>query len=426
METPPNSTGPTRIAYIMTWFPKLTETFVLDEILAVERCGTAVEIFPLLRKKGEPIHPEALPQIERAHFQPLVSFRIIAAHWHYLHRSPRTYLRTLAELLRGAAGSLRCLIGALAFFPKTVRFARQLEELDIDHIHAHFASNPALAAWVIHRLTGIPYSFTAHGSDLHVDKTMLATKVRSAAFAITVSSFNKAVMVRTCDESMRGKIHVVHCGVDVDALAPKTDWSSHGPFEILCVASFGDVKGHTYLIDACRILAEHGIDFCCHLVGEGPLRRQITRQIAAAALADRFRIHGGLPRPQVTQQLRQADLFVLPSVPTPEGRREGIPVALMEAMACALPVVASELSGIPELVEHDVCGQLVQPRDSVGLADAIERCHRDQGFRQAMGRAARNKVVDRFHLEHNAGRLVELFKHHAAAGTGNRTQCASS
>jgi len=340
-----------------------------------------------------------------------------------MRRSPHTYCRTLVELLRGSVGSLRCLIGTLAFFPKTVFFARQMEELDIDHIHAHFASNPALAAWVIHRLTGIPYSFTAHGSDLHVDRTMLDEKIRSAAFAVTVSSFNMEVMVRACGEKGRGKIHVLHCGVDVDALQPKTDWSQGGPLEILCVASFGEVKGHTYLIDACRILAERGIDFRCRLIGEGPLRRRITRQIAAAALAGRFRIHGGLARPEVERRLRQADLFVLPSVPTPEGRREGIPVALMEAMATALPVTASDLSGIPELVEHNVCGQLVQPRDSVGLADSIERYHHDPRFRQSMGRAARKKVIDRFNLEKSAGRLVVLFERHAAAGIGKEPRC---
>lgn len=425
MKTAPDSTGPAKIAYLMTWFPKLTETFVLDEILAVERCGTAVEIFPLLRKKGEPVHPEAALLLERVHFQPLFSFRIAAAHWHYIHRNHHAYFRTLAELLCGTGGSLRCLIGALAFFPKTVLFARQMEQLDIDHIHAHFASNPALAAWIIHRLTGIPYSFTAHGSDLHVDKTMLNEKLRSAAFAVTVSSYNKETMVSTCSEAMREKIHVVHCGVDIDALQPKTDWSTEGSLKILCVASFGEVKGHTDLIEACRILAERGINFRCHLVGEGPLRRRITRQIAAAALADRFQIHGSLARPQVVRRLRQADLFVLPSVPTPEGRREGIPVALMEAMACALPVVASDLSSIPELVKHNVCGLLVQPRDSIGLAIAIQRYHDDPRLQQAMGRAARKKVVDRFDLKKSAARLVELFQRHAAATIGKESRCES-
>ncbi len=423
METAADSTGSANIAYLMTWFPKLTETFVLDEILAVERCGASVEIFPLLRKKGEPVHPEALPLLERAHFQPLVSLRIVAAHWHYLRRNPRSYFQTLMELLRGSVGSLRFLGGALAFFPKTALIARQMERLDIDHIHAHFASNPALAAWIVHRLTGIPYSFTAHGSDLHVDRTMLTEKVRSAAFAVTVSSYNKEVMVRACGEAMRGKIHVVHCGVDVDALLPKTDWSQEGPLKILCVASFGAVKGHAYLVDACRILAERGIDFRCHLVGEGPLHRCISRQIAAAALADRFQVHGGLTRPQVRQLLQQADLFVLPSVPTPQGRREGIPVALMEAMACALPVAASDLSGIPELVKHNGCGLLVQPRDSIGLADAIERYHDDSRFRQSMGQAARKKVIDRFTLDKSAGRLAELFKQHAAASIGKEPRC---
>jgi colanic acid/amylovoran biosynthesis glycosyltransferase len=397
------------IAYVMTWFPKLTETFVLDEILALKQRGVSLKLFPLIKNRRGPVHLQALALLDEVCYQPFVSLPILCAHWHYLRRKPGIYWRAVVEVFKGTARSPRFLFGALCFFPKTVRMAYEMEQSAIAHVHAHFASNPALAVLVIHRLTGIPYSFTAHGSDLHVDRTMLAEKLRSAAFAVTVSGFNERVMVTACGKRLSRKIHVIHCGVDTQALRPRKVRTGIKPFTILCVASLVPVKGHRHLIEACQMLARRGIPFRCHLVGEGPLRARLVRQIAAAALSAHFELHGGLPRHAVARLLTRADVFVLASVPTREGRREGIPVALMEAMAAGLPVVASDLSGIPELVEHGISGLLVEPRDCVGLADAMQRLSKNRLLREAMGRSGRERVLEQFDLATNVARLASLF-----------------
>lgn len=398
-----------KIAYIMSRFPKLTETFVLYEILAMEALGIAVEVYPLLRERQTVAHPEVDDWLRRARFEPFVSLSILQAHAYFLRREPAKYCKVLMEVLRKTWGSFNFFVGAVGILPKTVRFAYEMQRSGVSHIHAHFATHPALAALIVHRLTGIPFSFTAHGSDLHVDRRMLDVKVAAAAFAVTVSSYNKEVMVGECGEQAREKIRVVHCGIDPEVFAPAPFRRVAGPLQIICVASFEEVKGHRYLINACARLRDSGVDFRCHLIGDGPLGNAIRRWIAQARLADRVRVHGAHPRPAVAQMLGQADVAVLASYPTKEGKREGIPVALMEAMASGLPVVSTSISGIPELVESGRTGYLVPPRDAAALADCLMLLATDEPLRQRMGAAGRRKVLDEFDIRVNTARLLELF-----------------
>jgi glycosyltransferase involved in cell wall biosynthesis len=405
--TPPHGAG--RVAYIMSRFPKLTETFVLYEILELEALGVQVEVFPLLREKQPVTHPEALRLTQRAHFQPFVSAAILRAQLHFLWHHPRRYLGTWFEVLRGTAASFNFLAGALGILPKSVRFAYEMQRLGVTHVHAHFATHPAVAALVVHRLTGIPYSFTAHGSDLHVRRRMLDRKVEAAAFVVAISRFNREIIVREAGEASRSKVHVVHCGVDAAVFDAAATRRLDGPLQILCVASFEPVKGHRHLLDACRLLRDRGVRFDCHLVGDGPLRRDVEAQIAAFSLQSHVHVHGPQPREAVARHLAAAHVFALASAPTPEGKREGIPVVLMEAMASGLPVVATRLSGIPELVEDGVSGCLVEPADAAGLAAALQGLDADRERGIALGRAGRDKVRRDFDLRRNTTRLAALF-----------------
>ncbi|MCZ7573794.1 MAG: glycosyltransferase [Ardenticatenaceae bacterium] len=426
-----------KVAYVMSRFPKLTETFILYEILALEQQGVQVELYPLLRARATVVHaegaslwkkliervskpqgtvvmhPEATPLVERAHFQPFLSRRILRAHLHFLRRKPQAYLGTLWTLLRANWGSPNFFVGALGIFPKTVYFASLMETDGITHVHAHFANHPAAAAFIIHRLAGIPYSFTAHGADLQVDQHMLREKVAEAAFVVTISNHNKELIVTTCGDEFRDKLVVIHCGVDTQVFQPRG--ADHhrarlpGPFTILCIGTMYEVKGHTYLIEACRLLKERGVNFVCRLVGDGPDRPRLVEQVAQAGLAAQMHFDGTRTRRQVAELLQQADVLSVPSIPTTSGRREGIPVVLMEAMASGVPVVASGISGIPELVDDGQSGLLVPPRDAVALADALKRLHDDLGLRRRLGQGGRDTVTRKFDLTTNAAALAQRF-----------------
>lgn len=404
---------PRKVAYIMSRFPKITETFILYEMVAVEQTGVQVEVFPLQRERTKVMHPEAKSFVERAHFSPSLSWPVLRANLRYLRQKPGNYVETLRTLLQANWGSLRYFSGALAFFPKAVFFAEQMANGGIAHIHAHFASHPAAVAFVIHRLTGIPYSFTAHGSDLHRDQHMLREKVAEAAFVSPISNYNKAIIVEACQGEFAGKITVIHCGVDPDIFQPRSEATPYeqgeAPFMILCIGTLHEVKGQTYLIEACQHLQALGLNFKCCFVGDGPDLEILIRQATDLGLKDRVHFYGRLTQAEIAKLLRQADVLAAPSVPTRNGRREGIPIVLMEAMASGVPVVASNLSGIPELVQDEKSGLLVQPGHASGLAQALHKLYEDPALRQRFGQTGRQKIAEEFNLYKNATMLVGHF-----------------
>lgn len=375
----------------------------------MEKLGVTVELYPLRRWHLAVNHPEAREWQARAHFHPFFSFSILRAQWRFIRKDPGSYFKAWAEVLRGTWGSLNFLLGAMAIFPKAVMFASQMMEEGITHIHAQFANHPTVAAMIAHRLTGIPFSFTARGTDIQVDQRMLKQKIEASQFAIAVASYNKEIMVEHGGTNLGDKIHVIHGGIDVERLTPSPRNRSTGMFRILCVARFEEVKGHRYLVDACRLLRNRGVAFECILVGDGPLLSSINKQIKQAGIGDGVRILGARVYDEVIDELRRADVVVLPTAPTANGKREGIPNVLKEAMACDVPVVATAVGGIPELVEDRRTGILVAPKDPASLADALQLLHGDPDLRLRLGRAGRAKVVREFNLRVSVVKRAQLF-----------------
>lgn len=410
----PGSGSPVRIAYVMSRFPKLTETFVLDEMIAVERHGAEVELFPLLRESTAHVHAEALPWIPRAHYLPFLSPAILASNIAMLVGRPRRYLGALAAMLRGTARSWNFLLGGIGIFPKVVHAARLMDELGVRHVHCHFANHPALAGFLVHRLTGIPFSFTAHGSDLNVDRTMLPQKIREAAFAVTISETNGRLIEETCGGPVPNLV-VLHVGIDGRRFAPPPaqrgvgDRPPRAP-RIVCIGTLHEVKGQRHLLAAAGMLAGEGRTFELSFVGDGPDRADLEALAAQVPQPARVAFLGQLTRDLIVELLADADLLIAPSVPTASGKREGIPVVLIEAMASGVAVVASHLSGIPELVEDGVTGLTVAPGDAAGLARAIGSLLDDPDRRAALAAAGRRCVEAEFDLDRNAARLVGMFR----------------
>lgn len=405
-------TAATRVAYVMSRFPKISETFILFEMAAVEAEGATVELFPLIRERVDVIHPEAREFLDRMHYETVVSPRVLRSNLWWVRHAPRRYFGALGAVLRGTYRSWNFLLGGLAAFPKVAHYAREMDELGVDHVHCHFANHPALAGFVIHRLTGIPYSFTAHGSDLHVDRTMLADKVREASFVATISEYNRDLIAETCGtDAPVDHVHVIHCGVDTEVFAPRPaepydTGSAETAIRIVCVGTLHEVKGQQYLLRACAELLRRSVAVRCVLVGDGPDQPMLESLIGELGLGEVVTLAGRRTRDEIADEIARSDVLVAPSVPTSGGKREGIPVVLMEAMASGRPVVASRLSGIPELVEDGVGGLLVEPFDVMQLADALEQLAADRDLRERLGRRARERVVVEFDLRTNARTLL--------------------
>ena len=269
-------TSPTRVAYLVRRFPKVNETYILGEIIAVSRRGVPIDLYALRRGDAVGV-PDAAPFLDRLHVWPFLSADILRANVRSWRQAPETYAQTLRDLVRGTWGSRR-IRSALRFFLRSVRMAADMSARGVTHVHAHFAGSPAACAFVIHRLTGIPYSFTAHGADIHQDRAMLPEKVAEARFVVAVSRFNRDVILEACQGRFREKVAVIHCGVDLDRFSPARQEGADGPargpepFRVVCVGRLHAVKGQRFLIEACRLLTARGVAVECHLVGDGPDR----------------------------------------------------------------------------------------------------------------------------------------------------------
>jgi glycosyltransferase involved in cell wall biosynthesis len=401
---------PSRVGYLMSWYPAVTETFILHEMLELSRRGVDLEIFPLLGAAHDVRHPGAEELAHKVRYHRGLSLETAAAQLHWLRRRPGAYLRAWGRALAGNARSPGFLARALVVVPRAAVVARRMEERGVRHVHAHWATHPALAAYVVKELTGIGYSFTAHAHDLYLDRAMLREKVAGARFVVTISHFNRELLRRLYGAAAAAKTAVIPCGVDPHLFRPRPPRTKERVFRIACVAGLRDYKGHRWLVEACRLLQERGVPIRCALVGDGPERAALIAQIAAAGLAGKVEVLGSQPQDRVRALLERSDAMVLPSVVTPAGMMDGIPVALMEAMAAGIPVISTRVSGIPELVHDGETGLLAPERDAGALADAIHRLQKDPALAARLAAAGRDHVLAEFNLERNVGRLRELLR----------------
>ena len=400
-----------KVAYIMSRFPHLPETFIVREMNELERQGWTLALYPLIRQNQAVIHAEALPWLPAIREQPYLSAQGARANLSALVRSPRQTARMWSQSIWGNRQSPKFFLRALALLPKAADAARQMQAEGVRHIHAHYATHPALFAWMIHRLTGISYSFTAHAHDLFVDTTMLAVKAREAAFIVAISEYNRGKLAAVCGESIRRKTRVIHCGIDPQKYLPRETSHRIGDrLELIHTGSLQAYKGQADLITACALLRERQIPFHCRIIGAGVEEPHLRQKIAQLGLDEQVELLGAQPEEQVAQLLSSAHLYLQPSLIMPDGKMEGIPVALMEAMASGLPVIASRISGIPELVEHEVSGLLTPPADPTAVANAVELlyCHPEEARRLAGN--GREKVLQEFTLEKNVTKLAHLFR----------------
>jgi len=393
-----------RLAYLVSRFPTLSETFVIREVLEVQRLGHEVQVYSLKGGSDSGYDRAAEETVRATQYSPFLwSGPLLWANLKAAAVHPIRYWGTLGYLLfHGIRQPLECVKG-LVTFPKVVYYGALMASRGVEHVHAHFANVPTLAALVIRRIWGIPYSFVGHGlHDLFDFRTMLRNKVRHARFAVLISEYNRQHVVRDCDPADAAKLHVVRTGTDVERLSRVPRQPEKGL--LVTVARLSAEKGLTYMVEALSLLRQRGVRARWSVAGEGAERGALEAKVRELGLGGEVTLWGAIAAEEVAPLVARAEVFVLPSL------FEGLPVTLMEAMALRVPVVSTAITGIPELVRDGRTGLLAQPRDPTGLADAIERLLKDP---ELAGRLAENGyrlVREEFDLRRNARRVVDLIE----------------
>lgn len=397
------------VAYLVKRFPRLSETFVLNEILEVRRQGVNAYVYALEDPREALVHPEAellRPEVTYLH-RPGRGFgswrRLVAGASAQIVTQPRGALRLLSALLRvnRSMPSLRHAVEALWL-------ARDLHRRGVGHIHAHFAHSPAAVAYMVNLTSGIPFSFTAHAKDIYTTLPRnLRMRCRAARFVVTCTEFNRLHLEALLEDGPKAPIEVLYHGTDLSRFTPAARRPEPG--KIISVGRLVPKKGYPTLLAALGRVHGGGVSFECDIYGGGPLRTELVQAAKAAGLEGRVRLHGPRLQEQVIAAYLSASVFVLAPVVMEDGDRDGIPNVLVEAMACGVPVISTRISGIPELIDDGVDGLLVEPHDEEALAAAIQRVLSDPELAARLGLAGRRKVERKFDLAANSRRLVDLF-----------------
>lgn len=401
--TPHDSRHP--FGVLVKIYPKLSETFILEEVLGLERLGVPLRLYALSAATDAFAHPA----VERVR-APLVvvppslnghALAFAARHLRLLGTSPWRYACALgAAMAQGRQG--------LSDFLRAGWLTVQLQRDGVRHLHSHFISAPAdIAAWV-GRLSGLPFSISAHAKDIYLsDPADLKRKLQAAAFTVTCTEANRDVLAAIAPQA---PVHRMYHGVDHTLFHPTRRLAAQDTPLIVSVGRLRAKKGLNHLIDACALLRQRGQRFACEIVGYGEEQAALEAHINRLNLGAQVRLVGKLAREQVIERYARAAVYVQPSRIADDGDRDGIPNVLLEAMAMGLPVVASRVSGIPELVGDGINGLLVEPDAPDALADAIVRVLKAPAMGCALGCEARRTVTERFDNDRNLRLLCDLLQ----------------
>jgi glycosyltransferase involved in cell wall biosynthesis len=398
-----------RTAYVLKMYPRFSETFVVNELRAVEAAGELVDVFSLRPPNDGRFH-EALADV-RASVTYVRSSGLRATDvWEVLGSA--------REELPGLAGCIDELLDVgVVDAVQAVDVAVQLRRRGISHVHAHFASVATTVARLAARLAGVPYSFTAHAKDVYhddVDPEDLRRKLADAKTVVTVSDFNLAHLQRRFPQESSSVLRVYN-GLDLAAFR-YADPAQRPPV-VAAVGRLVEKKGFDDLLEAVALLVQDGAPVSLELVGTGPCEQDLRAQAVRLGLSGSVRFHGALPQGRVRQLVQAAAVLAAPCTVAADGNRDGLPTVLLEGMALGTPCVATPVTGIPEAVEDGVTGLLVPERDPAALATALRRLLHDGRLRTRLAAAARRRVEADFEVHRQAAQLRSVF---AEAVTGVR------
>ncbi|HEY6193662.1 MAG TPA: glycosyltransferase [Candidatus Eisenbacteria bacterium] len=408
------------VAYIVRSYPRLSQTFILNEVRALERLGLRIRIFAIT-DPHEPVKQSGLSEISAPvrylDAQGRRGWAASSIHARVALASPRRYVKTLLRALGSrqadtgyrVASRYRCFHYAVVLADILAREGRT-NGSRIGRLHAHFAHDPTLVAQWTHLLTGIPFSFTGHARDLYqIPQAELRARAEHATSVVTCCSANVDFLRTVLPDRLRGKIALVHHGVDLGEIAPRdVGGGGTAPPLILSVGRLVEKKGFADFLLAVYEVRQSGRRFRCRIYGEGPERARLEKMIEVLRLEGHVTLTGARPRREILAAYREADLFALAPCVLEDGDRDGIPNVIIEAMASGLPVVTTAAGGIPELVTPGVTGLIVEPHDIAGIAANIGRLLDDAALRARLGSAGRAAVEERFDERRTAEEMAVL------------------
>jgi len=397
-----------KIAYVVSSL-KISMTFVVNELEAHEQAGW--QTLPLVSCKPSPL--ENLSEVlvrwnKRAVFRPNILVQL------------GTILREIITHPLRFAKVCFWLVTLLVHNP--LEFAKAVYELTIscyfaghcrrfsaEHIHVHFASRSLSLGLMIGMLTGLPVSCTVHAFDIFTrSPSSLQTRLSKCKCIAAVSQFNVEYLRNTCGNFVADLCRIVHCGIDVEKFRSVS--RKPEPGRIICVCRLSPKKGLDVAIRACAKLRDNNVKFQFEIVGDGRQRRALEKLIERLHLADNVKLLGARPNDQLTELYSRACIFLMPCVKTSGGDMDGIPVAMIEATACEVPIVSTAISGIPELVEDGITGRLAPEKDTDSLAQILKELLADMDKIEQFGKAGRERVLKEFCISKNAAKLRELIR----------------
>ncbi len=396
------------LAYLGRILPVISETFVVREIVALRRLGLSVKVFSLHPPETGVSHPEA-PSLARETevlIQPR-NPRFWLAHLIFALRFPWRYFHCLYAYVLTPPGPSRSRRRCLSYFMVAPFTAWRLRAAGIQHLHAHFANAPASVALMAAALAGISFSFTNHAYDIFIDQLLLPAKLDAAAFVVCISRYNRRYLESHYPEARRAHLTVVRNGLDTGRFSPHPHPQGVPPC-IIAVGRLVETKGFHVLVEACARLRDRGLTCQCLIIGAGPEAGRLGKLINDIGLIDRVVLKGKLSPDELLPYYRRADVLAMPACIRNQDA-DGIPTVLIEAMAMEIPVVATRVSGIPELVVDGETGLLVAPDDAPALAEALARLLQDQDLARRLAGAGRDLVVAQYRGETSARQLRRLF-----------------
>lgn len=389
------------LAYLVSRYPAVSHTFILREVQALRKLGFKIAVASINDPDRLPADMPLEERVEADQTYFIKRHGILGAAaalaWAGA-RSPLALARTLVHSVRFGKG-----LYGVAYAVEAAMVARWMHERQLQHLHVHFGNAAAAVGVLVKTLTQSRLTLTIHGPDEFDDVKgqQLAHKVAQADAVICISQFARSQLMRLSEPMHWAKLQLCRLGVYANDFACERGRHGRGAVRLLCVGRLTPAKGQILLLKACAMLRARSVPFHLTLVGDGPDRDILRGTIERLGLNSCVSMTGSLTPDQVRGELRQASVFVLPSL------AEGIPVVLMEAMASGVPCVSTPVNGVPELIEHEKTGLLVTPGDEAALALQLQRLIEDEGMRQSLAQAGLQKVRRDFDLQRNVSHLAD-------------------